>query len=230
MPSEEPFWTPDAALIARIEAGLRMQPGSESKVHFELSQYDRYYYGATGRGGFRIVRGVLIMPPNREDHPKTGVHITEKKYLPQLHGGGCAHVYVFYNAEKDFSSAQCDEIESDAPPSEQPHFKPDEQTAAQMEAVIQDKMHRAALKDLSSYSRYYAGITLDGKAMIRARIEQTGDVNSPPAGVHLVSEPEDVPMLFDGGCGNITAMYDVKAAKFTELFCDGRGGFGVLKP
>src|SRR5690242_101447 len=88
--SEEPHCTPDAATIAKLEAQLKIDnwPG-EKQANYPLKQYDRYYAGVTVRGR-RMVRGVLIVPPNREDHPKTGIHITGAKNLPRLHGGGCA--------------------------------------------------------------------------------------------------------------------------------------------
>jgi hypothetical protein len=227
--SEEPYWTPSAALIARLEAGLKIETFSEDEARYQLPFYDRYYYGMTLRG-HRFVKGVLLVPPNLEDHPKTGVHVTEKKYMPKIHGAGCGHVYVTYDVDKNSSHAECDMLGSDAPPSEQPHWKPDEQTAARMESTIQEKMRGAGLPDLSHYSRYYFGITIDEKPMIRGRIEEISGSRSPPPGVHLLSESDDVPMLFDGGCGNITTLYDVKAAKFTELSCDGQGGHGVLSP
>ena len=231
-PPEEGYWTPAPSLIARLESGLKIM-SSPDEAQYNLPQYDRYYYGATVRGQ-RIVRGILIVPPNREDHPQTGVHITEKQYMPTLHGAGCAHVFVTYYVEKDSSYSQCDMLGSDAPPSEQPHWKPDEQTAARMEAVIQERMHRAGLPDLSRFGRYYVGVTLDEKPMIRGRIIErhaaVGAALAVDGGVHLQSEWDDASLVFDGGCSNIAVTYDVKAAKFTELACDAQGGSGALKP
>lgn len=79
--------------------------------------------------------GRLIVPPNREDNPKTGIHITEMKYMPQLHGGGCANVSVTYFVDSDSSVARCDTVEAGAPPSEVPRWTPDTQNAQRMEAA-----------------------------------------------------------------------------------------------
>src|SRR3954462_7907874 len=98
---EEPYWTPDAATIAKLEAQLKIESWpDQNQAGYPLTQYDRYYAGVTVRGR-RMVRGKLIVPPNREDHPKTGIHITAVKYLPQLHGGGCANVSVVYSLDSN---------------------------------------------------------------------------------------------------------------------------------
>ena len=231
--SEEPYWTPDAATIAKLEAGLRIPhaPGGiainrgdlQKQAAYQLTQYDRYYAGVT-LNGQRVVRGRLIVPPNREDNPKTGTHITDVKYMPELRGGGCANVFVRYVVDQDFSVAQCNMTEVQVPPSEQPHWSPDEQTAALMEVTIQDLLNRTHpdLPGLWTYSRYYWGVTIDRRRTIRGRIVKE-DKLAP--GMYLASDWDNGPFFSDGGCRrNITSTYDVQSAGITQLDCEGYGG------
>jgi hypothetical protein len=216
--SEEPYWTPDAATIARLEAGLKLPAARPGQATYQLAQYDRYYAGVTTPFGRREVHGILIVPPNREDHPKVGIHVTEVKYLPRLWGGGCALVSVRYYVDSDFSGASCAQTEAQAPESQVPHWTPDEQTAARLEVAIQSFLHRthADLPDLSRYSRYYWGVTVDGSPVILGRIMR---LKQEP-GMHRASDFDDGPIMFDGGCSNITVAYNVKSASFTRLGCD----------
>lgn len=236
-PPEQPWWTPDAALIARLEAGLRINPGSlpgyTSSITYPIAQYNRYYAGVTV-GGRRWIRGVLLLPPNREDKLETGVHVTDRTWLPPLPpGGGCAHVTVIYQVDKDVSSATCALLGTGVPPSERPHWEPDEQTAAHLERLLRERMQRARLPDLATYDRFYRGVTIDGRRLIRGRVLYTSEEArqraglGPPA-VHRSSE-DSGRFMADGACNNISLTYDVNAARFTELRCDGMG-FGVLDP
>jgi len=193
-------------------------PG-EKQASYPLKQYDRYYAGVTVRGR-RMVRGKLIVPPNREDHPKTGIHITGAKYLPQLHGGGCANVSVMYSVDANSGSGQCEVSEAEAPPSEEPHWQPDEQTAARMEAAVREYLQEThpEIADFNSYGRYYWGVTIDGSQLIRGRIML---LRASEAGVHLASDWDNGPFIFDGRCQNIEMQYDPKGAKLVQLRCDG---------
>jgi hypothetical protein len=101
-----------------------------------------------------------------------------------------------------------------------------------METALRDYMHRAypTLPDLSRYSRYYRGVTVNGRAVIRGRVLLFSSADrsaARAAGVHLERDDADEPIFFDGGCDNITSTYDVAAARITALSCDGQGG---LKP
>ncbi len=205
-------------MIARLEAGLKIL-GLPKQTHYELTQYDRYYAGVTINGQ-RRVRGRLILPPNREDNPKTGVHITDLKYLPQLRGGGCANVYVTYYVDNNLSIGQCDLTDAGVPQSEQPHWQPDDAVAARMETEIREFLHRthSSLPDLSQYSRYYWGVTLDGAPRIRGRILQ---LTARETGIHLASDGDNGPVVSDGGCGNIHVEYDVESATLKRCACDG---------
>ena len=230
-PPEEPYWTPDIATIQKLEASLKISGNYPESATYELAQYNRFYSGVTIQGR-REVRGVLLVPPNREDHPAVGVHITDAQYLPRLEGGGCAYVRVRYWVDTGTSSAQCAFPDANAPPSEQPHWQPDESTASRMEAALRDYLHRAypTLPDLSRYSRYYRGVTVNGRQVIRGRILMFSSADRSAArapGMHLERDAADEPIFFDGGCDNISAAYDTGAARITALSCDGQGG---LKP
>jgi hypothetical protein len=69
-------------LIAKLEAGLKII-SLPKQTSYQLTQYDRYYAGVTVNGR-RQIHGKWIVPPNREDNPKTGIHITDMKYMPFL--------------------------------------------------------------------------------------------------------------------------------------------------
>jgi hypothetical protein len=218
LPSEEPYWTPDAAMIAKLEAEIKIF-ALPKQATYPVTQFDRYYAGVTIKGG-REIRGRLILPPDREDSPKTGIHITDVKYLPQLRGGGCANVYVTYYVDKDFTSAQCDLTQVAVPASEQPHWLPDEHIAARLEFAIQDFLNRThgGLPDLSQYSRYYWGATVGGNQIIRGRVLM---LSARDAGMHLADNGDGSAVMSDGGCNNIQIAYDVKAASLTRCACDG---------
>lgn len=230
-PTEQPYWTPDAALIAKLEAGLRIIPGTlpgyTSSITYPLAQYNRYYAGVTVNGQ-RWIRGVLLLPPNREDKPQTGVHVTDLPWLPRLPpGGGCAHVTVTYLVNQNDSTASCALLGAGVPPSERPHWQPDEPAALRLERALGERLRGAQLPGLASYSRYYRGVTIDARPMIRARVLMSPGLDQQ---MHLASDWDvNTPTIFDGGCSNITATWDVEAARFTELRCDG-AGFRVLSP
>jgi hypothetical protein len=219
---DEPYWTPDAGVLAKLEAGLKISPMLHQTT-FQLAQYDRYYAGVTINQR-RAVRGRLIVPPNRDDHPKTGIHVTDMKYMPQLLGGGCANVNVTYWVDQDHSSAQCSLTDGYAPRSQQPHWKPDEATALIMEVTMQEFLRRThpVLPELSQFSRYYWGVTIDGRPTVVGRVLRlSGEV----PGMHLAVDSGDGPMMVDGRCTNIRVAFDVRSAKLTEMTCDGERQF-----
>jgi hypothetical protein len=43
---DEPYWTPDAAMIAKLEAGLKILQRPQLTTD-QLQRYDRYYTGVT---------------------------------------------------------------------------------------------------------------------------------------------------------------------------------------
>jgi hypothetical protein len=96
-----------------------------------------------------------------------------------------------------------------------------------MEVTVRDYMRRVARgADLNRYSRYYWGVTIEGKQMVRGRVlmlSARGDsatgINA--AGIHLATDWDSGPFMSDGFCNNISLAYDVKGAKFEHLRCDG---------
>lgn len=58
--------------------------------------------------------------------------------------------------------------------------------------------------------------------MIRGRILKFSEEEP---GMHLEHDPDNAPLVLDGGCGNISAAYDVQSAKLTRLKCDGQRPF-----
>lgn len=219
---EVTYWTPDAALIARIESKLNpaASSGMPLATKYRLEQYDRYYYGIS-IDGRRQVRGVLLVPPNREDNPKTGAYITEERYVPRVIGGGCANLTVIYNVARDsVSTGACRGPEGSAPPSETPRWTPDAATAARMEEAIRDYMRRALpdRPDLGTHDREYWGVTLGGKPMIRGNVIGFDAVSGRVGQLLLGTEPQGG--VADGFCNNIRLVYDPTAGRLTQFSCD----------
>jgi hypothetical protein len=76
--------------------------------------------------------------------------------------------------------------------------------------------------DLSTYARYYAGISENGHHLIVGELlTLVGD--SRTAGVHIVAGEKDFPVIFDGGCSVMHIRYDVDTSQIISLICNGRG-------
>ncbi|MCW3846085.1 hypothetical protein OF829_02470 [Sphingomonas sp. LB-2] len=69
---------------------------------------------------------------------------------------------------------------------------------------------------LAAYARYYAWADIQ-KTKVTA-VYVRGDTQ----GRRWV-EFDDLPMIFDGGCGVIELVYDVKRGGLDEIYCHGRG-------
>jgi hypothetical protein len=230
------YWTPDAALVARLEAtvdraGLRRWQGQHV---YTREQYDRYYYGEAVNGQRRVI-GKWVLPPNRGDSPHAGIHITEAQYMPKLMGNGCGNVSITYYVDADLAVASCEwSAQAYAPPGEQPHWKPGEQATTQLESALGERLQRAKLPELAEYDRYYRGVTVTGRQVIRGRVMYTSADIRTRAGLDApsmhASAEDSGRVMADGGCANIDVVYDVDAARFTDLHCDGMGGMGVLGP
>jgi hypothetical protein len=89
-----------------------------------------------------------------------------------------------------------------------------------METAMRDSLKRTHPKipDLSTYDRYYWGVTIEGSPVILGRVLV---LPAHETGVHRASDWDNGPIILDGRCDNIHVAYDVKASKFTQLACDG---------
>lgn len=125
--------------------------------------------------------------------------------------------------------------------SDLPHWKPGKTTIAKLDFAFRNAgLWKGSPPDTGKYSRYYAGVTIKGRRMVRAefampvyvnvvcRRTSAGDalecdqahVGSPKPRVYFV--PEDkFPSLFDGGCSVVNMLYDVDADRLVSIACNG---------
>jgi hypothetical protein len=82
-------WTPDPALIQRIEKQLVLPPGTKP-----LEAYTRYYWG-TASGERRILGGTFLYRFGEA----AGVRNGSEADVPQIKDGGCAVVHLEYDIQ-----------------------------------------------------------------------------------------------------------------------------------
>ena len=98
-------WTPDAKLIAKIEAAMHI-PDSSGDGSPSVRKYARYYTGKT-EGGRHIIEGLLLLPPAASARP--GVYIVSGNKMPLgIQDGGCTEVRLQYDvAASKFLFVRC---------------------------------------------------------------------------------------------------------------------------
>jgi hypothetical protein len=84
-------WSPDPALIQRIEKQLVLPPGSKL-----LEAYTRYYFG-TSSGERQILGGTFL----HESREAGGVKIVNQADAPLIFDGGCTVVHLKYDIQDD---------------------------------------------------------------------------------------------------------------------------------
>jgi len=111
------------------------------------------------------------------------------------------------------------------------HWKPGKKVIAKLDFAFRNSPRwHGTPPEFDDYFRYYAGVTIKGRRMIRA--EFTDFPNSTrivkneiefyqdgPA-VQVVSL-DKFPSVFDGGCGVVNMLYDVDADRMVWLHCNG---------
>jgi len=108
-----------------------------------------------------------------------------------------------------------------------PFWTPSQADVAHVEAIVQlpdempvlhlGKSVRMPPKEIKSYSRFYAGITVKGRRTIHGiYLHHAGDQ---PPGIYIVGEKQ-IPAIADGGCNVIEFFYDVTADKMTSILCN----------
>lgn len=101
-------WIPDAGLVRRIEARLKVP----ERMGGPLTNFDRYYTGIF-RNGRRVVFLELVNLARRT--PGQGaVHVVAPPDVPAIADGGCAVVRFSYDVETRVASSL--ECNSDNPP------------------------------------------------------------------------------------------------------------------
>jgi len=72
---------------------------------------------------------------------------------------------------------------------------------------------------ISTFQRYYAGVTRDGRRLILAEYIGLIKMLRPDGSIHIVSYRE-MPALGDGGCGVVNFDYDPDTRKFSTPSCN----------
>jgi hypothetical protein len=80
-------------------------------------------------------------------------------------------------------------------------------------------LNNLPIKPLSSYQRYYAGVTRDGEPVIVGVLLSDSFDTSRTSERHIVSESE-LPEIYDGGCGMVRVTYHPQT-KTVTAGCDG---------
>jgi hypothetical protein len=68
---------------------------------------------------------------------------------------------------------------------------------------------------LFEYTRYYAMVTYNGRAMVR------GVFVGGPSKLIVVKSEASLPLIMDGGCSVVNVLYDVMAHKVVRAACNG---------
>jgi hypothetical protein len=113
-----------------------------------------------------------------------------------------------------------------------PHWKPDKATIAKLDFAFRNAgFWDGSPPDIKTYNRYYAGVTIKSRRMVRAEFTEFPDVefvdgkveyHADKNPVHIVP---DVPLLgdSDGGCAVVNMLYDVDAERMVWLHCNSLG-------
>ncbi len=99
-------WTPSAADIAKLEAGIKLTtlPGWDASLP-PLNGYARYYAFPSMTDGSLILGELVALEPTY----KPGVHIVESELdFPGIYDGGCSVINLVYSrTEQKILSIKC---------------------------------------------------------------------------------------------------------------------------
>jgi hypothetical protein len=124
------------------------------------------------------------------------------------------------------------------------HWKPGQKTLAKLDfAFRNDAQWHGSPPDFAKYDRYYEGVTVKGRRMVRAEFSTIPGtpINCRPAvienghsipqiclidhshdrtpEVHIVPE-DQFPSVKGGGCSFVNMLYDVDADRMAEFWCN----------
>lgn len=96
-------------------------------------------------------------------------------------------------------------------------WRPDDSTVAMLESrlTVPDRMGGP----LANFDRYYTGVYRNGHQVVVVELVNLLAHRSNPASVHVV-KPSEVPAIGDGGCGVITASYDLVTKQLSDAVCN----------
>ncbi len=115
--------------------------------------------------------------------------------------------------------------------SELPYWKPGKRIIAKLDFAFRNSSTwRGAPPVFDNYYRYYAGVTIKGRRMIRAEFTEfpnstkivNNEIEFYQDGPAVQVVPVDkFPNIFDGGCGVVNMLYDVDADRMVWQRCNG---------
>jgi len=96
-------WTPDAALISKVEAGIKsdgISPRYPEGHPLAIDKYARYYLGYTANS-HRMIRGRFIIPFGTKMKPAGVYFVGSQKEFPVVFDGGCSVMNLVYDVEAE---------------------------------------------------------------------------------------------------------------------------------
>jgi hypothetical protein len=191
--SDRTWWSPSADQIGAFEA----QIDGKSMPLGGLDRYARYYSGVFY--GSRMFIRAKFVP--LKDSDTTAIHVVAGE-MPPLQGEGCVGSLVA-SVEPGHRAAtvflRCAHPGAWTP------------TAAQISDLEKQ------LDGISDRARHYAGVTIDGRQIIKGVLLRGLPGEKP--GVYVASEAE-LPLIADGGCSVINVDYDPVTQKLSHT-CNG---------
>ena len=98
----------------------------------------------------------------------------------------------------------------------------DTATIQKFETNLRASKYWSRYSDVRKFDRYYAPITQNGRRIIAAEFLLLDLNNGKTPDAHIVSSEKDLPVIFDGGCSVINAVYDVEADRILSFACNGQ--------
>ena len=71
-------------------------------------------------------------------------------------------------------------------------------------------------RPLEAYRRYYSGVLVHNRRMIRGEFLRGGK-----PGIYVVGQVRSLPLIYDGGCGVVNVLYDIALKRVVAISCNG---------
>ncbi len=95
-------WTPDAAIISKVELGIRLSdipPQYSPENPPIIAQYARYYVGYKANN-HRMISGEFVLSMGSKSKP-AGIYIVSSKIeFPTIFDGGCSVLHIIYDVDE----------------------------------------------------------------------------------------------------------------------------------
>jgi hypothetical protein len=109
-----------------------------------------------------------------------------------------------------------------------PHWTPGKAAIAKLDFAFRNAgLWKGSPPDAGKYNRYYAGVTIKGRRMVRAEFTVFPEAKKVDGKTEYDTNPTHVvpldqfPMISDGGCSVVNMLYDVDADRMASIACNG---------